>query len=311
MLGAAALAIAAARGADADRIRLDGVAAFVNDETLMISDVVRLSRELQAGLAASSPDKEALNALYAKALDAAIGRRLILKAYADQKRVSIPDAMVQERVDTILNTAFGGDRMALMSALAKDGLTFDTWQQQIRDNIVIGAMRNIEIESKVRVSPVDVHARYAAQPEAFTQVGKARLHMLVLPADQRAQAERLVTELRGGADFAAAARAHSKGAHAAAGGDRGWMQFDMLREELAAAARTAPLGVVSDPIAVGDDLYILRVDEREVGGAQPFDVVQPQIEAMLRREIAERMYATWIDALRRDAYVKVVEAGPF
>ena len=311
VLGALAVAFATMCVAEANRVRLDGVAAFVNDEVITISEVVRLSRELQAGLAEAVPDVDALNELYVKALDVAVGRRLILKAYGDQKRIVIPDTMVQERVDTIVNTAFHGDRAALVTALAQDGLTYDAWQAQIRDNIVIGAMRNVEVDSKVRISPVAVRERYTAHPEAFKHVGRARLHMLVLPADQQTKAARLAAELRAGADFEALAREHSTGARAAAGGDRGWMELDMLRDELAAVARSVPVGEVSAPSAVGDELYILRVDEREGGGMPPFEEVQPQIEATLRREAAQDLYGAWIDALRRDAFVKVVEAKPF
>ncbi len=300
-----------AGAAEAKRIRLDGVAAFVNDDVITISEVVRLSRELQAGLAKAAPDTAALNAAYAEALETAIGRRLVLKAYAGQKKIAVPDAMVQERVDTIINTSFHGDRAALIEALTQDGIGFDAWRDQIRDNIIVGAMRNVEIDSKIRVSPVAVREHYDAHREDYVQVGKVRLRMLVLPSGEREKADRLAAELRDGADFATLAREHSTGPRAADGGDRGWMALDMLREELAATARTLPTGKTSDPVLVGSDLYILRVDERAEGHAQTFDDVQSAISGELRMRAAARMYQAWIAALRRDAFVRIVEDEPF
>lgn len=93
-------------------------------------------------------------------------------------------------------------------------------------------------------------------------------------SETRANASRIVQQLRQGASFLAYARQFSEASTAAVGGDLGWVRAEQLPEQLAETARVLPVGQVSDPIAIPGGFSIIAVqDSRKVLTADPRDAV--------------------------------------
>ncbi|MDB5692558.1 MAG: peptidylprolyl isomerase, partial [Alphaproteobacteria bacterium] len=90
----------------------------------------------------------------------------------------------------------------------------------------------------------------------------------------RANADRIVQQLRGGASFLAYARQFSEASTAAIGGDLGWVRPEQLPEQIGGAVRTLPVGTVSDPIAIPGGFSIIAVqDTRQILTADPRDAL--------------------------------------
>ncbi|TMJ17053.1 MAG: peptidylprolyl isomerase [Alphaproteobacteria bacterium] len=118
-------------------------------------------------------------------------------------------------------------------------------------------------------------------------------------AEARANADRIVQQIRGGASFVAYARQFSEASTAAVGGDLGWVRAEQLPEQLGAAARAMPVGNISDPIAIPGGYSIIAVqDKRQILTADPRDAVlslkqisipiaantpRPQVEAKIQQ----------------------------
>ena len=93
-------------------------------------------------------------------------------------------------------------------------------------------------------------------------------------AEARANAQRIVQQLRAGGSFLAYARQFSEASTAAVGGDLGWVRAEQLPEALAQTVQRIPVGQVSDPIAIPGGFSIVAVeDSRQVLGANPRDAV--------------------------------------
>ncbi|CAA9538252.1 MAG: Periplasmic chaperone and peptidyl-prolyl cis-trans isomerase of outer membrane proteins SurA [uncultured Sphingosinicella sp.] len=93
-------------------------------------------------------------------------------------------------------------------------------------------------------------------------------------AETRANAQRIVDQVRRGASFLAYARQFSEASTAAVGGDLGWVRAEQLPEPLSEAARVLRVGQVSDPIAIPGGFSIIAVqDTRQVLTADPRDAV--------------------------------------
>lgn len=83
--------------------------------------------------------------------------------------------------------------------------------------------------------------------------------------ETRANAERILEQLRQGASFAAYARQFSEASTAAVGGDLGWVRAQQLPAELAAVATEMQPGGISPPIAVsGGYSIIVLIDRRQI-----------------------------------------------
>lgn len=149
-------------------IQVDGVAAYANAHVITYSDVLSASRELQQMVSVRRTGEEP-NALYLRVLNDLINRKLVVDAYEDQKEIKIPDEMVDERAGSVLQEMFKGNRMAFLKALGEDGLSEALWRDQIREQMVVSAMRNLRVDSQVRISPLAVRERYEQDPDQFAQ----------------------------------------------------------------------------------------------------------------------------------------------
>ncbi len=93
-------------------------------------------------------------------------------------------------------------------------------------------------------------------------------------AQVRANADRIIEQVRGGASFPAYARQFSEASTAAVGGDLGWVRAGQLPEQLEQAAKQMQPGQVSMPIAVpGGFSIVALLDKRQVLGSDPRDAV--------------------------------------
>ncbi len=91
-------------------------------------------------------------------------------------------------------------------------------------------------------------------------------------AEARANAGRIVQQVRGGASFGAYARQFSEASTAAVGGDLGWVRAEQLPAELSALVQGMPVGAISDPVSVPGGISIVAlVDSRQILVADPRD----------------------------------------
>ncbi len=300
------------------RVLIDGTAAYVNGHVITIGEVravmaaeeMRLFQSLRGEAL-----RNALQALYAETLNTLIERRLILDAYA-LRDVQLPEAAVQERISEIIDNMFEGDRSRLVAALAEDHLSFEDWQDRVREQMIVSAMRAANVAPSASVSPLRVREIYASRVDALRQPAQVKLRMILLEGGSggagRKQAENVRVEILGGRPFDAVARLVSSGTHAEDGGDWGWIEpTKLLRPELAAAAMNIAPGVVSEVIELDGDFYLLLVEDRRAEHVLPLEEAQNGIIRELREQEAERLYGEWVERLKKDAYIRMVAADVF
>lgn len=102
-------------------------------------------------------------------------------------------------------------------------------------------------------------------------------------AETRQTAERLIRQIRDGADFAEVARQFSDLATGAVGGDMGWLIEEQLEPDIRSAITTMREGGVSDPIRTASGFYIVSLrDQRRVMSADP-DESEVELEQIVVR----------------------------
>jgi len=300
--------------------KIDGVAAYVNDHVITISDVLLGSREIQAALSGRSrrPSNETLNALYRESLDSLIDSKLVIDEYQKQDKIQIPESMVDERVETITHEVFQDDRAALLAGLGADGLDLATWRDQIRDNITIRAMRSVLIESKVSVSPTEVRCAYEEYSRTNTVPIRIRLRMMEIKLQDGEEdaawsnrVQDVQKRLAAGEAFDAVTRDCSQDRFAEKGGLRDWAAADMYRSELAEGALQLQKGGTSEAIIIGESAFFLRLEDREEPRPVSFEDVEQKIQWQLRRQKSNKRYEAWLESLRRDAYIKILAEKQF
>jgi peptidyl-prolyl cis-trans isomerase SurA len=152
-------------------------------------------------------------------------------------------------------------------------------KRQIKGEMAWQRLQQHKIEPFVNVSDDEVKSiidRLNAEKGA-EEYKVSEIFLAATPetaAQARANADRIVQQLRTGASFPAYAREFSQASTAAVGGDLGWVRAEQLPDPLSGAVRSLPVGAVSDPIALAGGFSILAVqDTRRVLTADPRDAV--------------------------------------
>lgn len=156
----------------------------------------------------------------------------------------------------------------------------------------------------------DVEDYYRRHAEKFTEPEQIRVSLVLLkidPSSPRATWEAakvesgaLVESLRGGADFAALARARSGDASAAKGGDLGYLHRGMLPDDAQKALDAATPGAIVGPVVLLEGVAVFRLDERKAARLQSLDASRARARDLLQRERSELAWTELIAQLRRD-----------
>ena len=178
-----------------------------------------------------------------------------------------------------------------------------------RSNLLMNAQMG-EVADKLTIKPQDQRSYYDAH---LDQYSKAKVRVILISytenpsekhglsaSEARRKAEGIVKELRTGADFAALAKKYSEDASTAAhGGVLGTLgRKDDYQPAIKSAVFAMRPGQVSDPVALPNGFYILKVDEVV---PQPYEQVKDEIYNHLQ----ERAVQDWIDKARSGVTVKV------
>lgn len=299
---------------------VDGVAAVVNEKTILISDVKGASASMYLKLSKTYSGAE-LQTRYLAAcretLQALIEDYLILTTTERPDEAALK-GLADSEIDRIVRDDFEGNRTAFLAGLAKQHATIEDVRQVLADRIVISIAKRNEIRGRVAVSPGAVTARYKANIDRYRISSRVKLRMIVLHRGgtekdaklKRETAVSLKKRIGEGADFASLARSFSEGVRAGRDGDWGWVEPKSLRPELATAVSKLKAGEVSPVVETKNGFYLLKVDGLKGESVTALAAVREDIERELRGEQSDRIFRSWIERLRKRSYVRILAFGP-
>lgn len=155
---------------------------------------------------------------------------------------------------------------------------------------------------------LEAYARtlYNAQPQRFQALEEVRVrHILIRSSEPgaKATAEKLLAELKNGADFASLAREKSGDPGSAAqGGELGFIAKGKTvpQFEQAAFALQKP-GELSPVVESSFGFHIIELEERKPAGVRPFEDVKEGLMADARNKVLEDARSAKSSALLKDA----------
>jgi peptidyl-prolyl cis-trans isomerase SurA len=301
-----------AHGADVEVV--DGIAAVVNGEIITFSQVRQVSAPREQ-MVRSQFNGEELIAKIKEARVAAlkdlIDRQLIIQAFK-KDAFQIPDHYIDERVKDIVRDDFGGDRNTFIKTLEAQNFSLGQFKKMETEKMIVQAMRFKNVKPATQVSPTRVQEYYDKHHDEFTAKEQVKLRMIMIPAHaseenaaaQKKMAQEILGKLAADADFDQLAKMYSEDSTKNVGGDWGWIERKTLAAPLEKVAFSLPTGKISNIIQVGDNLYILRVDDKHGGSTRSLEEVRPDIEKKLQQEEAQALQERWLASLREKAYIR-------
>jgi len=179
----------------------------------------------------------------------------------------------------------------------------------VRDQTIVTFMRSKNISQEIIISPYRVEAYYRAHQDDYKVEDEIKLRMIVLnkTAGDETNALNLAREIRdkikAGAAFAEMASIYSQDSLRSQGGDRGWVERSVLRQELADAAFALQPGQVSDVIETPAACYLVLVEEKREAHVKPLSEVRDDVEKSLRAHEQARLEKQWIARMKAKTFI--------
>jgi peptidyl-prolyl cis-trans isomerase SurA len=167
----------------------------------------------------------------------------------------------------------------LAAFLEQNGSNIRSLRRQVEGEIAWQRLQRDKIEDSVTVGDEEVKAVLAklTASKGTEEFHVGEIFLSATPATQAQtldNANKILTQLRGGASFAGYARQYSEASTAAVGGDLGWVRPEQLPTPLASALREMPAGAISNPIPVPGGFSIIAVqDTRKILTPDPRDAI--------------------------------------
>lgn len=202
-------------------------------------------------------------------------------------------AMIERTIDLEL----------ILKASEQAGLREDAVVQEQIEAISRDVLRQTYLERLAETAVTEAELREAydtyVQENPPEQV-RAR-HILV---ESESEAQEIIGQLDGGADFAELAREKSTGPTGENGGDLGYFERGQMVAPFAEAAfGLEPGSYTETPVQTQFGWHVILVEDKRTGEPPSFEELQPQ----LRQELEQEAIQTHLTELRNSADIEVVE----
>lgn len=262
---------------------LDRIVAVVNTEVITQQELTRRVAQIEAQLRQGRVPAPPPEVLQRQVLERMITDRAQLQ-FARESGLRVDDLTLDRTIARIAEQ----NKMTLADfrrALERDGLSYDRFREDIRNEITLTRLREREVDQKIQVSEAEVDNLLAEQKAAPAGAGPGveynLSHILVrVPENaspeqietRRQRAESALKQVRGGTDFREVAVSFSDAPDSLQGGSLGWRPQDRLPELFATALAKMKPGDVSEVLRSPAGFHIVKLAGQRGGGAGGRDV---------------------------------------
>jgi parvulin-like peptidyl-prolyl isomerase len=299
-----------------EEVIVNGMAAIVNNEVITFSQVRELVASQEKAASEIYQGKELedkIKEIRQAAMKDLIDRALILQEFK-KKEFSIPEYYLDDSIQKIIRTDFGGDRTAFLKTLQAQGYSLSRFRKSQKDKLIVQIMRGSKIKENYVISPVKVKSYYEKNRDLYATPEQVKLRMIVLregdpsnpDGSKKTMAEEIRQKIAGGAEFDRMAQMYSEDSTQDSGGDWGWVERKTLNSTLSNTAFSMKEGEVSPVIELDHSYYILMVEAIKKASVKPYTEVQREIEQNLMEQEKLKTQELWLQSLHDKAYIKIL-----
>ena len=316
---------------------VEEIVARVNNQIVTRSEFFRSKDELRDEVKKQDPANA--DKVYAErekdVLRDLIDQQLLLEKAKDLSITGDTDLIKQ--LDQMRKEMNLPDLEALQKEAEKQGISWEDFKQQQKNQIVTRKVIGEEVGSHLSVTKEDEEKFYEAHKAEMEHPEFVRLsEILISPkmpeldksADPNApktpeeiaakqaaetaalnaaeaKANDILKQLQGGASFAELAKKYSDGPTASDGGTLGTFERGKLAKPIEDQTFALKTGQITEVMRVKQGYAILKVDDHEMAGVPPMKDVLPKIQDALYYERLQPALRTYLTKLREDAYIDI------
>ena len=295
----------------------DAIVAVVEDRAITKEEVMREVQPFIPQIRSASTSEfdfeQRVRAYASEIIQNIIDRELIVKDFTS-KGMNLPQSYLDSHFDDYIKREFNGDRAELLRYVKTQGKTIKQFREEQRKDIIVNYMKGSMRQTAAQVSPKKIREYYEQNKQKWYSPASANIRMITLKTSMnstlesnRKIAQEIMIKLKAGEDFASLAKTYSKDDSSAKGGEWGWYKKGQLNPALDTVLFKLKAGEYTQPIEIGDSIFILKAKEMRAEGVQKIDDVREQIEWAIVDKESKIAYAKWIEDLRAKAYIKLYQ----
>ncbi|KAF1044083.1 peptidylprolyl isomerase [Xylophilus sp.] len=282
--GAAGAAASASPSSGGASRQADFIVAVVNSEPITNNEVrqrlARVEQQLQQQGGTLPPQQ----VLVRQVLERLINERAQLQL-AKETGITIDKVAIDQAEQNVARQN-GLDVAELRRRVAADGLTPERFREELRNQLTLTRLREREVDSRVRVSDLDVDQYiHDQQNSADTSSLEINLGHILIRVPENAspqqasqlqqRAQEVAAKAKAGEDFAALAGAYSDAPEGRSNaGQLGLRPADRYPDLFVQATQDLPDGGIVGPVRSPAGFHVLKVIERVRGGVSTGLVTQ-------------------------------------
>lgn len=258
--------------------RIDSIAAVVDESVILRSELDRAVANITAQYASQPEQLPPRDILEKQVLDRLVLLHLQVQR-ANDSGIRIADAELQQAVGSIASQN-NLTVEQLRQRLAADGLSFDEFRSNLRDEITVQRLRQRYLQSSVQISEAEIDQALSAQQFGGEEMHLANIQLNladgatpdeIAAARSRIEGIKSMVE-RGEIDFRSAAIRYSQAQNALDGGEIGWRTIEAVPPVFANMLQQMQPGQITEPVRGQSGFQIVQMIEKR--GAQQQMVTQ-------------------------------------
>lgn len=250
-----------------ERQSIDEIVAVVDDGVILRSELDTAIQNISAQFEARGDRLPPRSVLEEQVLDRLIINHIQIQR-AEQTGIRVSD----QEVDQALSRLAQQNQLSLpelRQAIERDGMSFDEFRNEIRDELTTSALRQRIVDSMDEVTDTEIDImlesdRFEGDEYDLSQI-VVQVPESAAPGDISRAEEKVADvheRLQNGLDFASAAVSYSEGPNALEGGAIGWRNLNALPRQVADALTDLDPGEFTQPLPIQGGRVILKVNDR-------------------------------------------------
>jgi parvulin-like peptidyl-prolyl isomerase len=239
---------------------------------------------------------------------------MLIEQEARKAGIVVKDEDVMESLKDMLRNK-GLKMEEFIKRLAADGITFDGYKKEIRQQLMRMRVVRREIGSKIAVLEEEIGDYYRDHRDIYEGKEAVRIKQILLlypdnageskKKELRAKADAIHEALEKGESFELLASRYSQGPAAAMGGDIGFIEKGLMYPEVEAVAFKLGLEQVSEVVESPVGLHIIKVIDKRGAGIKTLESVREEIQTKIEEEKMSKKLEGWVANIRKRSYIDI------
>ncbi|MEN8782384.1 MAG: SurA N-terminal domain-containing protein [Desulfobacterales bacterium] len=297
---------------------VDRIVAIVNDEIISLYELNKATQpyieQVRNSQYPQDVERQLTFEVRSKILNELINEKLADQELKRQK-ISVSEKEVDSAIERIKESRAISDE-ELRKALAAQGMTYEEYRQQTKQQILRARLVNREVRSKIVITEQDIKAYYDQHAEEYAYEKKyhlrnfyIRLSSFATDADRQEALRKMETvqaELKAGKPIDEVVKSPLYPDALAESDDLGLFKLEDLSPQLRDTIRDMKPGDFTPVIEAPFGYQILLVEEVVDTAGKTQAQAAAEIEDKLFNQIVDEKYQSWLQDLRDRAHIKII-----